>query len=185
MVKNSVTEDDRKEIFRRDKEIRAVKHKNLKRRQRMQQQQKIRTSVKEKASRQLQIFRAQLNDASVFLPVVPGFRKDRNMHKRHYGPAARSEDKLEQKPRETTDGGRSVFDRLGSKGLGESSVSDRVEAMEVDPSPGGARRSQRGSARGRELVKPDSQVVIETEERLAEEFEQLEDCDLVDCVFDL
>lgn len=167
MVKDCVTKEERKEIFKRDKEISAKKLKEQKKRRNMQQRM---TRTKERAQRQLEIFRAQLHSPTEHLAVIPGSRVDRNMHKRLYGPPTTElEDSRGRLPSETTVGERRAFDRLGSKGLSKSSVPDGVEAMEVDPSPKGE------GVRG--VKAKEDWDVIKREEKLAEEFEWQEDYD--------
>ncbi len=167
MVKNRATEKERTEIFKREKDNWAKKQREFKRKRR----QIKKKMIQEKAQRQLELFRAQLLPTDGLLPVTPGSRKDRNMHKRLHGPDAKSEDTQGDDAREPE---RDAPGRLQTRDM---------EAMEVDPSP--QYPSQNKAALGRSEVKLNDRDVIQKEERLAEEFEQLEDCDFVDCGLEL
>ena len=178
LVRKNSTEEEKKEIFRRDKMITASRLKKLKQRRRANYKQHRNAitnqkTLQEKAEEQLQIFRAQLDPSSfMHLPVIPGNRKDRNMHKRY----CRNGKEPSSQEREVEER-RSVFERLGNK---ESNTSEQTEAMEIDP---GSRSDQVSKRRNQEQIDREA-ILIQTEKKLAEEFEETKDFNL-DCGFEL
>ena len=191
LVKNSVTPEQRKEIFRIDKEIRARKAKEEKRRKANErwrrERQKELALMKQKAEWELQKFRTQLGedfeDGQILEVESTGQpRKDLNMHKRFPGLVSREQAStssgiagngtdslapcLEQKS-------GSLSQTTGK--LGGGSTKDKGEVMEVSR-----------DHTNREFQKPqpqdklrrDKSEVLAEEKLAAEEFEEMNERDL-------
>ena len=187
-MKNSVTPEQRKEIFRIDKEIRARKAKEEKRRKANErwrrERQKELALMKQKAEWELQKFRTQLGedfeDGQILEVESTGQpRKDLNMHKRFPGLVNR-----EQASTSSGNGTDSLAPCLEEKSgslsqttrkLGEGSTKDKGEVMDVSR-----------DHTNREFQKPqpqdklrrDKSEVLAEEKLAAEEFEEMNECDL-------
>ena len=187
-MKNSVTPEQRKEIFRIDKEIRARKAKEEKRRKanerwRKERQREI-ALMKQKAEWELQKFRTQLGEdfedgqiSEVESTRLP--RKDLNMHKRFPGLVNRKKEST------SSDIAGSGTDSLAlcleqksgslsqtTRKLGVGSTKDKGTVMEV------SRDHTNKEPQVQDKSRRDKNEALAEEKLAAEEFEQMNERDL-------
>ena len=188
-MKDSVTPEQRKEIFRIDKEIRARKAKEEKRRKANERWRKERQKelalMKQKAEWELQKFRTQLGEDFEDGQISEAEstrqpRKDLNMHKRFPG--------LVNREKASTSSGiaGNGTDSLAQSGplnqttgkLGGGSIEDKGEVMEVnrDHTPATNREFQKPQAQDK--LRRDKNEALAEEKLAAEEFEQMNERDL-------
>ena len=189
-MKNSVTPEQRKEIFRIDKEIRARKAKEEKRRKANERWRKERQRelalMKQKAEWELQKFRTQLGeefeDGQISeVESIRQPRKNLNMHKRFPG-------LVNRKKESASSGGNGTDSQLalcleqksGSLSqtagkLGGGSTKDKGEVMEVSRDHTN-REFQKPQVQDK--LRRDKNEALAEEKLAAEEFEQMNERDL-------
>ena len=183
LVKTTVTPEQKKEIFQVDKNIVAKRQREEKRRLKRKREALV---LKEKAEWQLEVFRAQLEGRAPDSVVGRRFGEYRNMHKRLFGSTAQETDRAaedSQKVNPAVDLRHKITTKKESDGVSrsenrQSSVQEVVEQMEVE----GCESASRESGIPAETVRLREQErgvpQLSTEEKLAEEFEQMNECDL-------
>lgn len=189
LVKDSVTPEQRKEIFRIDKEIRARKVKEEKRRKANERWRKERQRevalMKQKAEWELQKFRTQLEEdfeegqiSEVESNRQP--RKDLNMHKRF--PALLQLNVGGEKA--TYNGTDSLAQCLEQKSASLSQTTVKVggglikDAMEVSRECTPVINSECHQPQAQDKLQRDKNVALAEEKLAAEEFEQMNERDL-------
>lgn len=190
LVKDSVTPEQRKEIFRIDKEIRARKVKEEKRRKanerRRKERQRELALMKQKAEWELQKFRTQLEEEDFEEGQISEAestrqpRKDLNMHKRF--PALLVD--REKASSATGNGTDSLAQCLEQKSASLSQTTVKVggglikDAMEVSRECTPVTNSEFHQPQAQDKLQRDKNVALAEEKLAAEEFEQMNERDL-------
>lgn len=192
-MKDSVTLEQRKEIFRIDKEIRARKVKEEKRRKANERWRKERQRevalMKQKAEWELQKFRTQLEEEDFEEGQISEAesnrqpRKDLNMHKRFPALLQLNVDR-EKASSATCNGTDSLAQCLEQKSASLSQTTVKVggglikDAMEVSRECTPVTNSEFHQPQAQDKLRRDKNVALAEEKLAAEEFEQMNERDL-------